>query len=74
MDEVQVRKAIDQFKASKEFVFINENPNMEQYYDLAIEALEKQIPYKLKYELGFAKCKCGSEFESEGYHGIEYMS
>lgn len=35
-------------------------------------AMEKQDPYKITYKNGFGHCKCGCEFESEGYSGEEY--
>lgn len=36
------------------------------------KAIAKFTPYQLLYKNGFANCKCGCEFESEGYQGEEY--
>lgn len=35
-------------------------------------ALEKRVPYRITYQNGFGYCKCGCEFEREGYEGEEY--
>lgn len=35
-------------------------------------AMEKQAPYRITYQNGFGYCKCGCEFEREGYEGEEY--
>ena len=45
-----IQKAIEQFEfeISKEFSFIDENPKMKEFYDLAINALKKQIPMKVR--------------------------
>lgn len=40
--------------------------------DKIARALEKQEPYKIVYENGFGYCKCGCEYEREGYEGEEY--
>lgn len=40
--------------------------------DKIILALEKQVPYKITYQNGSGYCKCGCEFEREGYEGEEY--
>ena len=45
------QKAIEQFKTSKEFAFADENPRMVVFYDLAIKALEKQIPMKVRHPI-----------------------
>lgn len=36
--------------------------------------IEKLTPIKLIYKNGFANCKCGCEFESEGYQGEEFCT
>jgi hypothetical protein len=36
-----------------------------------LKVINSLIPYKLTYKNGFANCKCGCEFESEGYAGEE---
>ena len=42
---------------------------------LELEVLkEKQKPLKLIYKNGFANCKCGCEFEKEGYQCEEYCT
>ena len=38
------------------------------------KVIDKLTPYKLTYKNGFSHCKCGSEFEREGYHGEEYCT
>lgn len=35
------------------------------------KVIEKLIPYKIVYKNGFGNCKCGCEFESEGYQDEE---
>lgn len=40
--------------------------------DKIVLALEKQVAYRITYQNGFGYCKCGSEFEREGYEGEEY--
>lgn len=40
--------------------------------DEVASAMGKQTPYKITYKNGFGHCKCGCEFESEGYSGEEY--
>lgn len=47
-------------------------PLLNEAMCMAIDSLEKQVPYKLIYKMGFANCKCGCEFESEGYQGEEF--
>jgi predicted DNA-binding WGR domain protein len=46
----EIHEAIEQFKVSKDFAFIDENPRMERFYELAINALEKQMQEAIKYE------------------------
>ena len=36
-----IQEAIEQFKTSKEFAFVDENIRMEQFYELAIKVLEE---------------------------------
>ena len=47
-------------------------PLLNEAMCMAIDALEKQIPLKLEYKTGFTHCKCGYEFEDEGYSNEEY--
>lgn len=35
--------------------------------DELIKVIDKLIPFKITYKTGFGNCKCGCEFESEGY-------
>jgi len=51
------QEALEQFKTSKEFAFADENLRMEEFYNTAIIALEKQIPMKVKYPINInGKC------------------
>lgn len=45
----ECKDAIEQFKISKEFAFTDENPRMKRFYELAIDALIRQIPLKVKH-------------------------
>ena len=38
-----IQEAIEQFKTSKEFAFVDENIRMEQFYELAIKVLEEKL-------------------------------
>ena len=38
------------------------------------KVIDKLTPLKLTYKNGFSNCKCGSEFEREGYQGEEYCT
>jgi membrane protease subunit (stomatin/prohibitin family) len=50
------KEAIEQFKISKEFCFIEENPYMEKFYDIVIKALKKQIPLQIRNPINM-ECK-----------------
>lgn len=54
--------------------FLSENENVPAVYDAdeVALAMEKQDPYKITYKNGFGHCKCGCEFEREGYEAEEY--
>ena len=51
MDIILYKEAIEQFKTSREFALTDENSRMEKFYDVAIKALEKQIPMNVKHPI-----------------------
>ena len=56
--------AIESLKLHKTFSISDLAPLSDEDIDMAITALEKQIPYKptSNVKFGFGKCKCGVEF------------
>lgn len=56
--------AIESLKLHKTFSISDLAPLSDEDIDMAITALEKQIPYKptSNVKFGIGKCKCGVEF------------
>lgn len=54
--------------------FLSNDENVPTVYDAdeVALAMEKQVSYRIIYQNGFGYCKCGCEFEREGYEGEEY--